>query len=141
MDNSHILDQILSKDRCAAGSLTEVGDGVGVYLTGCVVGSLTKVGDGVGVYLTGCAVGSLTEVGDGVGVYLTGQQTGLLEVRLGNPAVEQLEADQLASLARELPKHLQSRAVQHLGEEAGGRGHCRREREEKRGRMGGGKSG
>lgn len=57
-----------------------------------------------------------TQISDGVSIDETRQLDGPLEEGVGDPAVEQSEALSLASFTGQLPQHLHTAGVLHLGE-------------------------
>lgn len=58
-----------------------------------------------------------TQISDGVSIDETRQLDGPLEECVGDPAVEQSEALSLAGFTGQLPQHLHTAGVHHLGEE------------------------
>lgn len=59
----------------------------------------------------------LTQIRDGVSVDQTSELDGPLEDGMGDPTVEESEALGFASFTGQLPQHLHTAGVHHLGEE------------------------
>lgn len=72
-----------------------------------------------------------TQISDGVSIDETRQLDGPLEEGVGDPAVEQSEALSLAGFTGQLPQHLHTAGVHHLGEEGWRGWSCVDKREKK----------